>query len=144
MHFTALGYSRPDGQTSDHFTDVASLTYESEFLKYMPDAFSPVGVMLDEWGLAIATDTTHQFRVIAVNDLPTPWQGIVRIQIMNGDRVVAENAVEAALAEYGRIKVVIPCKTPEKAATYTVVALLETSGKKPVRSVREVPFLSGR
>jgi hypothetical protein len=49
LHFTALGYSRSDGQTSDHFLDVAKLKYEDEFLKYLPDAYSPVGLMLDEW-----------------------------------------------------------------------------------------------
>ncbi|MGN6603928.1 MAG: glycoside hydrolase family 2 protein, partial [Ginsengibacter sp.] len=50
LHFTALGYSRSDGQTSDNFIDPAKLEYESEFLKYVPEAFSPVGLMLDEWG----------------------------------------------------------------------------------------------
>ena len=55
LHFTALAYSRTDGQTSDHFIDVENLVYENEFLKYMPDAFSPAGLMLDEWGNVIKT-----------------------------------------------------------------------------------------
>jgi hypothetical protein len=35
MHFTALGYSRPGGQTSDHWLNVAKLQWEPEFLKYV-------------------------------------------------------------------------------------------------------------
>ncbi len=69
LHFTALAYSRSDGQTSDHFTDVENLVYDSEFLKYMPDAFSPVGLMLDEWGNEIKTGTSHDYKIIAINDL---------------------------------------------------------------------------
>ena len=36
MHFTTLGYSRPDGQTSDHWLDVGRLTWEPEFLSLCP------------------------------------------------------------------------------------------------------------
>jgi beta-galactosidase len=140
MHFTALGYSRPDGQTSDHFTDVASLTYDGEFLKYMPDAFSPVGLMLDEWGLPIRSDSTHQFRVVAINDLGEPWGGAVRVQILDGDKVAAQSSIQASLPAYGRTELLIPCNVPAISGTYTVIALLEIAGEKPVRSVREIPF----
>jgi beta-galactosidase len=50
MIFTALGYSRPDGQTSDFFTNPATLEYNKECLEYLPDAFYPAALMLDEWG----------------------------------------------------------------------------------------------
>ena len=43
LHFCALGYSRPDGQTSDHWLDVEKLTWEPEFYNYVRDAFAPVG-----------------------------------------------------------------------------------------------------
>jgi beta-galactosidase len=140
MHFTALGYSRPDGQTSDHFTDVAGLRYESEFLKYVPDAFSPVGLMLDEWGKRIEAGATHTFRVIAINDLGRTWRGNVRLQILSGDKVVAEKVVGANMKPYGCISLSIPCETPKTAGIYTVAAILEKGGERPVRSVREVPF----
>ena len=47
MHFTTLGYSRPDGQTSDHWRDVARLEWEPEFHRAAHDAFAPVGLMVD-------------------------------------------------------------------------------------------------
>ena len=51
MHFTTLGYSRSDGQTSDHWTKgrVAELQWEPQFHKYVRDAFAPVGMMIDFW-----------------------------------------------------------------------------------------------
>ena len=49
MHFTTLGYCRPDGQTCDHWKKggVASLQWEPEFYRYVRDAFAPVGLMVD-------------------------------------------------------------------------------------------------
>jgi len=49
MHFVALGYSRPDGQTSDHWREgkVASLEWEPEFRRLVRDAFAPVGLMIN-------------------------------------------------------------------------------------------------
>ena len=49
LHFCGLGYSRPDGQTSDNFIDVKNLTYEPNFFQYVRDAFAPVGVAIDYW-----------------------------------------------------------------------------------------------
>jgi len=140
MHFTALGYSRVDGQTSDHFVDVATLTYDGEFLKYMPDAFSPVGLMLDEWGTGIGTDTLHDFRVIVINDLEEECHGTVRIQIFHGSEIVSQGSARVMLPPFGSSSLVIPCKTPQQAGTYTVAAVLQKEGEKPVKSVREVPF----
>ena len=36
MHFTTLGYSRPGGQTSDHWLDVARLKWELRVLQIRP------------------------------------------------------------------------------------------------------------
>jgi beta-galactosidase len=139
MHFTALGYSRADGQTSDHFINVAALEYESEFLKYIPDAFSPVGLMLDEWGSDIAAGKLNNFRIVAINDLGTEWRGNVRLQIAGDDGVVSDKSIGLTLPPYGRSAVIIPCVAPTTPGTYTVSALLEKEGEKPVRSVREIP-----
>jgi beta-galactosidase len=140
MHFTALGYSRPEGQTSDHFADVATLTYESEFLTYMPDAFSPVALRLDEWGKEIATGTPHDFRVIVINDLGVECRGTVRLQILGESGIVSQESTGVTLSPYGSRSIVITCRTPRQTGTYTAAAILEREGEKPVRSLREIPF----
>lgn len=40
MHFCSLGYSRADGQTSDHWTVWTKLSWEPEFHRYLRDAFA--------------------------------------------------------------------------------------------------------
>ena len=140
LHFTALGYSRSDGQTSDHFLNVEKLEYENEFLKYIPDAFAPVGLMLDEWGNEIETGRTHEFRIIAINDFEPVWKGRVRLQIMRDKKVINGQSSNLIIPGYGKKTLVISCVTPQKSGLYTVVALLEMEGKKPIKSIREIMF----
>lgn len=49
LHFTMLGYSRPDGQTSDHWLPdgLPKLEWEPEFRRHVRDAFAPVGLAVD-------------------------------------------------------------------------------------------------
>lgn len=140
LHFTALGYSRDDGQTSDNFIDPAKLEYESEFLKYVPDAFSPVGLMLDEWGKEIETGKQHRFNIIAINDLEAPWSGEVHLQILKEKKIVLDKSKPLTISSYGKKTISFICKSPEEAGLYTVQAVLVMKGKKPVKSVREISF----
>jgi len=143
LHFTALAYSRPDGQTSDHFIDVENLVYEPEFLKYMPDAFSPVALMLDEWGNEIGTGTSHEYRIIAINDLEPDWKGKIFLRILDGEKIVSEQSEEVTIPSFGQVKAGINLTSPLSEGKYTVVASLEKDGIKPVKSVREIPFTKG-
>mgnify|MGYP001544792297 CR=1 FL=1 len=138
--FTALGYSRPDGQTSDFFTNPAKLEYDSSFLKYMPDSFSPVDLMLDEWGNKIETGKQHQFNIIAINDLEPGWNGDVHLQIVKEGKIILDKSKPLRIPSYGKESISIICETPEKAGIYTVQAVLEKKGEKPVKSVREIEF----
>ena len=140
LHFTALAYSRADGQTSDHFTDVENLVYESEFLKYMPDAFSPVGLMLDEWGQEIKTGVLHDYKIIAVNDLEPEWQGKVFLKIFGNEKLVSEQSADITIPSYGQTLVKISLNSPELPGNYIVITSLERGNDKPVKSIREIPF----
>ncbi|MGE5420442.1 MAG: glycosyl hydrolase 2 galactose-binding domain-containing protein [Chloroflexota bacterium] len=141
LHFTALGYSRSDGQTSDHFTNVAKLEYEQNFMKYMHDAFSPVGLMLDEWGNEIEADSYHFFRINAVNDLEADWKGQVLLEIFDGEKLLSGESQQITIPSYGLRSFRIALKTPELPGKYTVIAsLIENKTEKPVRSVREIQF----
>jgi hypothetical protein len=142
MHFTALGYSRADGQTSDHFTDVHDLVYEHNFARYIHDAFSPVGLMLDEWGKEIETDSYYFFRINAVNDLESDWKGQVLLEIINGDQLLSGQSRQISIPAFGYRSFKIGLKTPESPGMYTVIAsLIENKTDNPVRSVREIPFV---
>ena len=75
LHFCGLGYSRPDGQTSDHWIDVERLTWEPEFRRYVGDAFAPVGLMIDAWAEEYRPGSTHEFPVVVINDLYQDVEG---------------------------------------------------------------------
>ncbi|MDB5025627.1 MAG: Beta-galactosidase [Mucilaginibacter sp.] len=140
LHFTALGYSRSDGQTSDHFIDPAKLEYESEFVKYMPDAFSPVGIMLDEWGDEIEAGKSHNFKILTINDKEINWSGSVHIQILKGESVVFDKLAPLTISSYGQKELAISCDLPKEKGLFTVQAVLVKNGEKPVKSVREIVF----
>lgn len=140
MHFTALGYSRSDGQTSDHFIDPAKLEYECEFLKYVPDAFSPVGIMLDEWGNEIEAGHAHNFKILTVNDKEVGWSGSVHIQILKGGSVVLDKSAPLTISSFGQKALSISCNLPKEKGLFTVQAVLVKKGEKPVKSVREIVF----
>ena len=140
LHFTALGYSRSDGQTSDNFINPAKLEYESEFLKYVPDAFSPVGIMLDEWGKDIEIGKSHNFKIIAINDLEPGWSGLIHLQILKGEKVIIDKSIQLTIPSYGKKAVSIVCEVPNIGGLYTVQAVLEKKDSKPVKSIREILF----
>jgi beta-galactosidase len=140
LHFTALAYSRDDGQTSDHFVDVENLVYENEFLKYLPDAFSPVGLMLDEWGNEIKTGVSHDYNIIAINDLEPEWNGKVFLRIFDNEKVISEQSRGIVIPAFGQTAIALNLITPQLPGTYTVVASLERKNEKPVKSIREIPF----
>ena len=141
LHFTALAYSRTDGQTSDHFKDVENLVYEDEFLKYIPDAFSPVSLMLDEWGNEIKTGVSHEYKIIAINDLEPEWNGKLLLRIYDNDRIVAEKSTDIEISSFGQTAVNLSLISPESPGKFTVVASLERGNDKSIKSIREIPFI---
>jgi beta-galactosidase len=140
LHFTALGYSRPQGQTSDHFADIAKLQYESEFAKYTPDSFSPVGLMLDEWGSAIKAGQTHEFKIKAINDLQSDWNGKVILRILKDGKVVQQSSSPLYIPLYGSADLSITCMGSCRKGNYVVEAVLDSVNGKEVKSIREIVF----
>ncbi len=141
LSFCALSSSRPDGQTSDFFLDPTTLAYDPECLKYLPDAFSPVGLMLNEWGTDIKAGVNHDFSIYTINDLGKKWEGTVTIQILKGNKVVAERLVSHSIPAYGRSNIKIACPAPKEPGLYSLVASLQGKGSKSIKSIREnIPF----
>jgi hypothetical protein len=67
LHFCGLGYSRPDGQTSDHFLDIERLTLEPNFATYVRDAFSPIGLMVDFWDDDSPANAECDVTIVVIN-----------------------------------------------------------------------------
>ena len=137
MHFCALGYSRPDGQTSDHWLDVARLDWEPEFYRYVRDAFAPVGLMIEAWDEAYPAGKPHTFPVIVINDLAKTWKGTVRVRVLREEKIMAEEKLPAEVAACGSSRVVCEVLIPQRPGDYQIeAALLETPAGE-VRSLRD-------
>jgi YD repeat-containing protein len=137
MHFTTLGYSRPDGQTSDHWQDVKSLTWEPEFYQYVRDAFAPVGLMIDAWAENYAAGARQEFPVILINDLRAPWKGEVRFRILKSGVTLSEQKIPGETAGFGTSKLAFTVSIPQAAGDYQAEAVLMETPVGQVRSLRD-------
>jgi hypothetical protein len=136
MHFTTLGYSRPDGQTSDHWDNVAKLQWEPEFFKYVRDSFAPVGLCIDFWDEQIPAGKKVRVPVIVSNDLDQWWTGSVILRLKNEHQVVASLVQTCRLKPLGQDTVDFELTWPEQGGPWR----LEAEMRGPcgtVRSVRE-------
>jgi len=144
LHFCGLGYSRagdkprPEGgATSDHFIDLEKLTFEPYFEKYVRDAFSPVGLMINFWDEELAGGIERPFNVFVINDLHHKWKGTVRFLVMRGGQVVTEQSKDCAVSGPGREILSFEQRVPDRTGEYQLVAELVTADGNVVRSLRD-------
>ncbi len=138
LHFTALGYSRPDGQTSDHWLDLKKLTWEPEFYRYVRDSFAPTGLMIDFFSEQLTAGTTLSIPVITINDLNREWNGPVTLRIRSGKRSCFDVTKSCRVEPQGKAKLVFNLTVPSEPGAYTIEAELLGHDGQPVRSVRDV------
>jgi hypothetical protein len=152
LHFCGLGYSRagdkprPEGgATSDHFIDMEKLRLEPNFEKYVRDAFSPVGIMLDYWGQDLPAGKEFEFKAIAINDTYEKWQGTMRLRITAKDgKTVASREIPCTIEALGSANLSGVMTVPAEPGDCTVTAELVAPDEKLVRSVRDAKVVEVR
>ena len=144
LHFCGLGYSRPGdiprpegGATSDHWIDVPNLEFEPLFEKYVRDAFSPVGVMLDFWAEETATGAAQEIKVYVINDTYDDWEGDVRLVLQQGAESKLLEAAPVKVEPLGREIRSFKFTAPGSSGDYTLIAELDSVDGKKVRSLRD-------
>jgi hypothetical protein len=149
LHFCGLGYSRsgdkprPEGgATSDHFIDLEKLKFEPRFERYVRDAFSPVGIMLDYWGQDLAAGQEAEFKAIVINDLYEDLSGTLQFRLMKGKKVVARRDVPCAVASLGSETVSCALSVPPEPGDYTLVAEFADKAKRSNRSTRDARVIA--
>lgn len=145
QNFCGLGYSRPEeplGETSDNFSDVDRLIFESNFEKFVRPAFSPLGLMLEVWDHSLSASTTYDRKIYLINDLEEAWTGKLKIYFEStGDKTEYQNF---DLAAEGFKSSIHTCSfsTPTEPGNYDLVAEIEYQGEL-IRSVRRLNILPG-
>jgi len=137
LHFCGLGYSRTNGQTCDNFIDLEKLRFAPEFQRCMADAFSPVGLMIDEWRAQLPAGKQLDVPVVVINDLYQDWKGQVRFRILRGGKRITEQTRPCEVAALGQAKLSFACAIPSEAGDYQLEAALLRGGANPVRSLRD-------
>ncbi len=137
LEFCALGYSRADGQTSDHWLDLEKLTWEPEFYKYVRDAFAPVGLMIDAWADEYPAGKAQAFPVVVINDLYPNWRGNVRFRLLCQGGAVQEKSQPCEIPSLGKINLSFTLDLPAKPGDYQIEATLLKPGTEPVSSLRD-------
>ncbi len=145
VHFTMLGYSRPDGQTCDHWKQggVEKLEWEPEFYRYVREAFAPVGLGVNFWKDKILPQTKSRVPVILINDLDQAWAGPVTLRLRQGAAAapIMEVKQAASLEPFGQAAVEFEVAFPEALGLYTLEAELRGADGEPVRSLRELEII---
>ncbi len=146
MHFCSLGYSRSDGQTSDHWTPggVAKLQWEPEFHRYVRDAFAPVGLMVDYWDARPCGGTKARVPLTLINDLYGPWSGAVLLRVKRGDRVLVEKSLDAHVEPLGTAAVAFDIAWPKRTGPCILEAELRGADGETVHSVRDVEIVDAK
>jgi hypothetical protein len=88
MYFDYLTYSRPDGNTSDNFVDVANLVMEPRWKNYAFNAFAPLGVYLNTWAESYPPNVEAALPVRVINDLQTPEKAELKVAAVGMDGAV--------------------------------------------------------
>jgi beta-galactosidase len=151
LHFCGLGYSRPGdkprpegGATSDHFIDLENLTFEPNFERYVRDAFSPVGLMIDFWAEQLDAGSQQKFNVVLINDLPRLFEGPVRLAIEKDGATVTEKTENCRIDGFGRTVLTLETEIPKEEGQCQLVAELTRADGTQVHSLRDFKVVASR
>jgi hypothetical protein len=142
LHFCGLGYSRHDGQTSDHFVNIKNLTYEPNFRRYVADSFAPTGIMIDFWADDLPASDKRDVSTVVINDLYEPWKGNVRFRLLRGTKTLAEQTQPCEVAPLGDKRLTFSLDVPTEPGRYQIEAALVKKGAHDVRSLRDFAVLT--
>ena len=138
LHFCGLAYSRPGGETSDHFLNVEKLQLDPYFEEFVRDAFAPVGLMIDYWAEELAVGEKLSIPVIVINDLATRWKGKVTLSILRDGKAVILTEKDCTVGPIGSTDLSFEIAAPKNEGPYRLVAELRGAGGEVVRSRRDV------
>jgi hypothetical protein len=145
LHFCGLGYSRPDGQTSDHWLDLKQLTWEPQFYRYVRDAFAPVGLMVDFARENVLPDAKPtRVPVVVINDLEQPWAGPVVLRVKSGVRLVAELKQACRVEAWGQTNLIFEVRWPDQTGPCSLEAELTGADGRPVQSLRDTEIIDAK
>jgi len=142
LHLGALSYSIPGTETSDPLFDVDKPSFDPYFEKHVRDAFSPVGLMVDEWAESLPGGQERKIEVVVINDLYKDWEGDVHLRVLDeGGKAVWEQNRKCKVVALGDERIAFQCKIPVQPGDYQLAASLTNAAGESVTSLRDFKVL---
>ncbi|RYG69022.1 hypothetical protein EON80_10545 [bacterium] len=138
LHFCALGYSRIDGVTSDHFLDVKNQVYEPHFYEALKNSFAPVGLMIDYWETPVQGGAKQSLPVVVFNDLYKGWKGNVNFRLRRGGETLVDENHVVSIDPLGSQTIRFDLNVPTEPGEYEIQASLVSSRTEHVVSSRKL------
>jgi hypothetical protein len=98
--------------------------------------------MLDFWADELPAGEQRVMRIIAINDLDKNWRGQVRLRLLRGKHILAEQIQSCGVPAFGQQELSFQFTSPAEPGNYTLEAALVQSGQPDVRSLRDFAVLT--
>jgi hypothetical protein len=141
--FCYLTYSEPEGRTCDHFLDVRKLTLDPVYLKFMSSAFSPLAIIIDDFGGQMPAGK-HPMRIIITNDLYEPQSGALRLGLTtpSEEKINWGKPVSFTVKELAQHVYEMKLQIPEEIGAHRLIAELKPKEGTPVYCRRNFEIIS--
>jgi len=140
-HFCGLGHSYDNCYTSDNFTDLESLNFESHFEKYVKPAFNPLGICVFDWRERFLSikKSGYEIPVVLVNDYTRDQKLEVSFKLINEEgTVLIEKKQRYTIAAGGKNIEYYNIKFPKRAGKCLIIAeFTDPVSGDTVQSVRK-------
>lgn len=142
--FCYLSYSKPGMVTSDNFADIQNLVIEPHFVDYLSNAFSPLGVMIDDKEIQHLAGSRKDYRVIITNDLDQRQSGVVVLKFtdIGSAREASRQSSKFNIKAFGQSVIHFHVRMPARPGNYRLVAELVPVNGEKVRSRRNIRIIS--
>ncbi|MFV0345461.1 MAG: glycoside hydrolase family 2 protein [Bacteroidales bacterium] len=131
QHFCGLGYSNPpDGETSDHFTDLEDVVMEPHYVKYVGNAFSPVGIMINLFEPRFESGKEIEVPINLINDTYDDWSGKIAIILCDREgKELYSTSIESKVVGLAVISTSSTIDLPEQSGEYELIATINYKGR---------------
>ncbi len=147
LHFCSLSFNHmEEAYTCDHFIDLENQIWDPYFLKYVKDAFSPLGLMIDWWQESVVGGEEITVPLNIINDTDQVWSGTVQLALRDCDgkelqTVASETITVQPLT--GRQRTSLSLAIPREDGIYEMHASIR-HGERVVNSYRLIRVGDGR
>lgn len=123
----------------DNFSDPRTLEFQPTFLKYVREAFKPMGVYLEFWKREVQAGENRQFYVMMINDYLEDKEGTLHLYMKYEDGTMEDlGEKNFCMGPNGSTTIFYNISIPEKLGKAEMLAIAVSKDGLMTKSVRKV------